>query len=513
MSTLLPNTPDLEPHFKALNVGSLAAYKLWCYRNGLDTSTQKSPDQLQIERDLYQSQNPDKAPDVHARHDPTLAKHVVRIFKGGLQNANLSHVLHNIRTMYNRLNGRPEVQQALGRLTLHIEKYGDLIRPIRATKSYGNSTDNTYLGGMRQLAQHHKNWIRPVEEWRPKNHKARLQFNALARHLLARYEVPPFFDKAFFQGDTEEAHSQQKWFIHIGKGQNIRTAGVPMRLTKRMAHNLIQGNDHRLTVYQAMRTAQYNALKTAPQTWHTSWIIAHGPLGDSLANDNFWETVVQFIGNQNFLARSYVDAIVDYIRHQKFAPSRIPQPDGTVIEGPPVHPNFCMKGRSANKLLRQVDEWHQELTGMEGVELETWAPSGLREFEHTVVDPELNRNILWSVHELTTSQQLYAEGRIMRHCVGSYTQECAEGEKSVWSLRALDTDAAGENQIQEHVLTIEVNVRKRAVVQFAGKCNLKPHGRQHTARQRHADSIYLHLLRQSPTFLRTWMEREGLSRG
>ena len=28
-----------------------------------------------------------------------------------------------------------------------------------------------------------------------------------------------------------------------------------------------------------------------------------------------------------------------------------------------------MKGRSINKLLRQVDVWHQELTGLEDVEL------------------------------------------------------------------------------------------------------------------------------------------------
>ena len=452
-----PTSSGLEPHFKTLGVDSIVAYKLWCYRNCLDTSTEKTPGQLQTEIHLFKSQNPDKEPDIHRLHNPRLAKYIARIFKGELQNDKLSHIPSHIRTMYNRLKNKPEVQQALCRLILHIEKFSDLLRPKRASKRYGRSLDNTHLGGMVQLAQHHKDWIRPVEDWRPKNHKGRLQFNALARHLLAKYDVPPFFDQVFFQGDTPDAHTQQNWFKHVGMGQNIRTAGVPMRLTKRMAHNFIQGNDHRLTVYQALRITQHNTLKRGQQTWHNSWIIAHGPLGDKLENEDFWETVVQFIGNQNFLSRGYIDPIVDYIRHHKFAAQRIPQPDGTLIEGPPAHPNFCMKGRSANKLLRQVDEWHQELTGMEDVELETWEPSGLSEFEHTELDPELNRNILWSMHELTTSKQLYAEGRIMRHCVGSYTRECAEGDKSVWSLPALDLDAAKENQIEEHVLTIEVN--------------------------------------------------------
>lgn len=184
-------------------------------------------------------------------------------------------------------------------------------------------------------------------------------------------------------------------------------------------------------------------------------------MGEKLENEDFWETVVQFLANQTFLDHSYINPIVDYIRNQKYTAQRIPQPDGTEIEGPPLHPNFCMKGRSINKLIRQVDVWHQELTGMEDVEFETWESSGFREFEHEVLDSELKRNVQWTVHELITSQQLYAEGRIMHHCAGSYAKRCAAGEKSVWSLRALDLDAEEENQIQEHVLTIEVDNKKK----------------------------------------------------
>ena len=51
MSTLQLNTPhlntDLENHFQNLGVGSIAAYKLWCYRHSLSTSLEKTPTQLQ----------------------------------------------------------------------------------------------------------------------------------------------------------------------------------------------------------------------------------------------------------------------------------------------------------------------------------------------------------------------------------------------------------------------------------------------------------------------------------
>ena len=413
--------------------------------------------------------------------------------------------------MYNNLDGDPGAQQALGRLVLHVEKYGDLMRPIRAIKRFGDSVVNTCIGALEQLARHHADWIRPVEDWRPDHEKPRDQFGSLLRHLLVKYKIPPFFDTAFFKGTTPEAQQEQGWFKHIGIGQNIRTAGVPMRITKRMAHLVMQGGNRNQTIVQALRGTQYKAFNE--HNWRNTWELTRGPLGEKLENEDFWETVVQFLANQTFLDHSYINPIIDYIRNQKYTSQRIPQPDGAEIEGPPPHPNFCMKGRSINKLIRQVDEWHQELTGMEDVEFETWEPSGFREFEHEVVDSELKRNVQWTVHELITSQQLFAEGRIMHHCAGSYAKRCAAGEKSVWSLRSLDLDAEEENQIQEHVLTIEVNNKKRAVVQNAGKFNLKPFGKKHVAQQRKANNVYLHLLRQSPTFMRMWMDREGLSHG
>lgn len=293
-------------------------------------------------------------------------------------------------------------------------------------------------------------------------------------------------------------------------GQNIRTADVPMRITKRMAHLLLQQRDAHHTIVQALRKVQYEAYGGNPSSARE---LAHGPLGETFDNEEFWATVVQFLANQPFLDRSYLNPIIDYIRNQKFTPRRVLQPDGTEVKAPPLHPNFCMKGRSINKLIRQVDLWHQELTGMEDVEFETWQSSGFREFEHVSLDPEIRRNIQWTVHELITSQQLYAEGRIMHHCAGSYTKRCTAGEKSLWSLRALDLDAAEEHQVREHVLTIEVDNQKKAVVQNAGKFNLKPFGKKHMAQQRRTSNIYLHLLRQAPTVMRLWMDREGLSHG
>lgn len=510
MSNILLDKPDTELHLKTLGFDRELAYRLWCYRNGLDTSLDKTAAQRQAEIDLLQREVEQRDPDVSPRHNAHRAKFIARIFKGELQDETVSDLLFRIRAIYNNLDGDPDAQRALGRLVLHVEKYGDLMRPARACKRFGHTVVNTYIAALEQLARNHTDWIRPVEDWRPNSYKPAHQFYSLARHLLAQYDVPAFFDTAFLQGNTPKARQEQVWFIHVGMGQNIRTAGVPMQITKRMAHLLLQEKRSYHTVVQCLRKVQYIAYGGNPKS---AWEIAHGPLGEGFENEDFWETVVHFLANQAFLERSYINPIIDYIRNQKFTPQRIPQPDGTEIEGPPLHPNFCMKGRSINKLLRQVDVWHQELTGLEDVELEIWASSGFREFEHVTLDPRLKRNIQWTVHELITSQQLYAEGRIMHHCAGSYAKRCAAGERSLWSLRALDLDAEEENQVQEHVLTIEVDNKKKSVVQNAGKFNLKPFGKKHLAKQRQTGNVYLHLLREAPTIMRLWMNREGLSHG
>lgn len=503
-------TPNLEDHFKCLGVGSISAYKLWCYRHGLNTSLDKTPHQLQNEIAVFENQIERRDPEAHKKHDPKRAAYLARIFRGELQHEGLSNILHIIRKMYDAFASDPETQQAFAKLILHIEKYSDLLWHQRAIKGYGNGFNNTYLAGLGQLVKHHKDWLRPIEDWRPEHRKPRNQFRTLARHLLAQYDIPQFFDCAFFQNDESEAQKLQGWFKHVANGQNIRTAGVPMRITKRMAHIVMQYKGYHHTIYQSLRRAQYEAFGG---NRHNAWELVHGPLGDNLNNDDFWETVVHFLANQSFLDRGYLNPIVDYIRNQKFTPQTIPQPDGTEVDGPPPHPNFCMKGRSINKLIRQVDVWHQELTGMEDVAFEKWDPSGIKEFEHTEKHPELNRTVQWTIHELVTSQQLYAEGRIMRHCAGSYAKRCRTGEKSIWSLRALDLDADEENQVQEHVLTIEVDNPKKTVVQNAGKFNLKPFGKKHVARERKTGNVYLILLRHAPTIMRMWMDREGLSHG
>lgn len=105
MTTLTLEKTDLEPHFKTLGFDSVVAYKLWCYRNGLATSTEKTPDQLQEEIDLLQNEVEQRDSDISERYNPRRAEFIARVFKGELQNETVSDVVFRIRAMYNNLDG------------------------------------------------------------------------------------------------------------------------------------------------------------------------------------------------------------------------------------------------------------------------------------------------------------------------------------------------------------------------------------------------------------------------
>src|SRR6266567_2354489 len=60
------------------------------------------------------------------------------------------------------------------------------------------------------------------------------------------------------------------------------------------------------------------------------------------------------------------------------------------------------------------------------------------------------------------------EGRAMRHCVYSYANRCRRGETTIWSLRMRI------NGEEKRMATIEVDPRRRSIIQARTKCNLCP---------------------------------------
>ena len=300
-------------------------------------------------------------------------------------------------------------------------------------RQLGTQPGNTFIDALSSLAQHHGYWLRPVEQWKPQTHNSRRQFSSLARHLLAKFPVPRFMDSVWFRGNTPEAGRQQDWFIQIAMGKSPRHLGLPVHLTKGMVHHFLQAPSG-YTIDSACRWAQVFGLGGNKR-------MAEAVLGSKLASDfsheEFWSSVIHWLISSPMLDIDQVGPIVDYIHHQKFEPQQAATTAGEPEIGPP-QPNFSIKGRTPDSLLRQMRQWHVELRKQPEQADKSWSACGIGEFdwrEGTANSGDLRP---WTIREIVTRRELRSEGGAMRHCVASYEQSCVSGKAAIWSLsRAL----------------------------------------------------------------------------
>jgi PcfJ-like protein len=352
---------------------------------------------------------------------------------------------------------------AFNRLLRHVRRRSHLLRPARVGGRFGVEGCREVVSGLLALATCYQDWLRPVEAWEPAGDNPRPQFSSLARHLLAIYPVPAFMASVWFKGRDAEARRQQGWFLHIGRGGNIRTADLPLPYTKRMAHHLLQAPDH-LTVEAALRWGQVRGLGGTKELAHA---VVATRLGSSFESEDFWRTVIHFLVNHPELDLAQVGPVVDYLHHQKFVPQEGRWEEGEMVDLGPPQPDLSMKGRTPRSLLRQVEDWHERLKQPRSIALMRWKPCGVGGFRR-IERPAAEGLRCWTIRELTSAEALRREGEVMRHCAGSYVGACARRETSVWSM-CFEND-----ERRFRVMTIEVDPASRTVYQARRRCNTPP---------------------------------------
>ena len=324
--------------------------------------------------------------------------------------------------------------------------------------------------GILHLSAEHGAWVRPPHAWSPPTSTSSpwTRFAALAEHLLSLYPMPRFMASVWLDADAGHAE-RRAWYRRLGQGEGIRRLGLPIRLTRAMAHRVQFAPDH-VSVAGALRWAQLVELGASPAL--VASVLATR-LGRELEDEEFWETVVQFFVNHPELDVVHVGPIVDFLQHHRFERREGVTASGRVGLLPPPDPTFLVKGRTPSSLLRMVRQWHDDL-GRGALVAQTWSPSGLRgmswvERVVTRTDGEVRTVArLWTIRELCSTAALRAEGSAMRHCVASYVGACVGGRSSIWSVQ-VET-----SQAHRRVLTLEVNARTRAIVQARRKANALP---------------------------------------
>lgn len=490
---------EVAAHVEKLALQSVEQYQCWCREQGLGDSLYKSAAQRRKELDLAQRLRGEAALAKVKKRVRRSANAIAQVCAGQLDIEELhSEELRGIHRACAALDAAARAHFC--DLLLWAEKRARPLLSMRPVLDrLGPIEGNSFIEALAALAAHGADWHNSPSAAKAESRNGRRQLASLSRFLLATYEVPACMDSVWYRGTGEVAQKQQAWFKHVGAGGNMRRAELPLQFSKRMAHVFLQA-PNRLLVEEALRWAQVVG-------WNGSEELAEAvlatDLGLNFADEEFWSTVVLFLTENPMLDPSMVGPLVDYIRAQRFAPQLLVGDDGEVVAGPPLQPGYTMKGRSAVKLLDQVEEWHQQLARENRQPAGTWQATGIGALDWT----DDKSGVRWFTDELLSGKELAYEGRQMHHCVASYARNCQRGSKSIWSLQA--EDGAGGRM---RVLTIAVHNPSRNIVEVRGKYNAVARRSAKNPQNQAFEKRYRELLAQSGRAMREWMQQEELGR-
>jgi len=510
---------ELKSHMKRLGLPNEAQYRKWCRDHGLGDGLCKSEQQKKSERKRASAERGDALLVRQRSHTRNPRSTFRQLYDRSLPKGRLgADYLYRVRAGFSHLTDDAASRRAYLDLLLAVEPYDRLFGSDPAQPHLGTFPENSFADALAHLASRRAEWVRKLSDWEPNTHNPRRQFAHLARHLLARYDdVPAFLDAAWFgpyRGrGSGELRRRQGWFVHLGRGGNLRTApDMPVALTKRMAHLFLQADDE-LLPEEALRWAQ---VAGQGGTDELAREVVHSRLGRCFDHEAFWSSVVTWLVRTPQLGLEDVGPVIDYLHHQKFVPVERQLPGGEIEVGPPPQPAMTMKSRSVTKLLRQVEEWHVELAQRPAPESraarrapslprQEWGSASIEDYEVVEAGGHGEDRVVWSIRQLRNRSELATEGREMHHCVFSLAKKCRSGATSIWSLGVRQ----GRGR-RVQVLTIAVEPTTRQVTELRGRYNALPTMERRQQRNGGIDKAYARLMVQGRSVLNRWAQREGI---
>lgn len=310
-------------------------------------------------------------------------------------------------------------------------------------------------------------WVRSLDEWKPKGKGRDSLFYSLVGHLLAKYPTPRLLFSGFFGQPAEKLH-EFIGFVAAGGSpfKAVKNGLVPVPLTKRMCHGLMTATG-RTSLMEAIRAVQVEAFGGDRRMLQSWMMTTYGPELHRPQDEEFWATVLHWFCQNPMLDRAQVSPLLDFIGYRRRQDI-----------------NFSMAGRSALALIRGMKEWHGDLAKAKSIKGKIFQPCGFHNKSYIRKTRTQAGNHIeehWKVTELLTSKELLAEGRALKHCVYSYAWRIEDGRVSIWSMTT-----GYDPEHQDRCLTIEVINEQRAIVQARGACNRMPSNAEYRILQKWA---------------------------
>lgn len=279
-------------------------------------------------------------------------------------------------------------------------------------------------------------------------------------NLLSGYGVSYFFVVRFFsKGLTGQ---EREWFYDLVNGENlVGSKNLPFTLTKKVAHffNILPEDllrDSQVDLVQTIKRYYGSLNQNYSLTQSLIYCAMYFDVRDifyaqevvrnlrSTVNLDFWMKTLSTLYHKG-LRHNQLNQVIDYIDDQVIRNGR----------------NINFNTKKLSNLLEEVHTWHEELALMRiGSYKRTYylPKSEIKAYKIEYKDK------VYSIIQLLSNKELVEEGRTLRHCVGTYTDNCIDRGSFIFSLRLEDPD----NGITP-LITIEVN--GQAIRQKRGKFN------------------------------------------
>ena len=120
-----------------------------------------------------------------------------------------------------------------------------------------------------------------------------------------------------------------------------------------------------------------------------------------------------------------------------------------------ANPGFSLKRKTIKSLVRAMEQWHDELY-LEKVKDISWKKGDEKDI-HFIYEENT-----YFLTQLTSSIELFEEGRVQQHCVLNHAELCVKGFSYIWSLRLVKEKAKrnGEAETNKKVNNVKDQMKE-----------------------------------------------------
>jgi len=285
-------------------------------------------------------------------------------------------------------------------------------------------------------------WVHSPRTWDARSGRP------LVHHLFGLYDVPAFLASEWFRESEITRFKWLCWFILFAQGGSLKRAAhyfdwdVPAGFAHHLAAAPADLSPTEACILAEVRRQGGDEIDCRRILRNPAFVIDPTERSAAGSHRKFWhDTLRWLIAHREAITDQQSDLILSWAMHEYTETDRAGLPA------------FSWKGRRVRAVLERSVAYHREVENP--WYRYSWQGHG---WDWVLEVPPHGK---WSFVELTSGDELFQEGKAMRHCVASYAGRCASGYSAIVSLR----------YNQQRRVTIEITPRTKQIVQARGLCN------------------------------------------